>query len=101
MKKMLAGIITAAIVITMGTMSVMAAPGQYGPGSGNRSTAVSFTDEDNDGICDRCGKTQGFVDKNGDGICDYGTGTHPQDGTGMRRGAGVRGGNGMGSGCRR
>jgi rubredoxin len=143
MKRLLAGIIAAAIVVTMGTVSVMASPRQGGQTGRNRNAAscstctngsgncsgygrMNFTDANGDGICDNCGNGTKFTDANGDGICDScgsranyadadgdgicdnrgngqgctdadgdgvcdgGTGTHPQDGTGMRYGRGRR-----------
>lgn len=85
MKKIMAGIITAAIVATMGTVSVMALPRQSGQnmnatasgscmndsgncdGYGNR---MNFVDVDGDGICDGCTNGQGCTDTDGDGVCD-------------------------------
>ncbi len=63
----------------------------------NRDAATNcngygFVDEDGDGICDNRGTAgnggagYGFVDNDGDGVCDYGTGTRPQDGSGLKKG---------------
>lgn len=107
MKKLLAGVLTAALVFGAGTTGAFAA----GPGRGRNftdakqdgirnsaQTACSFTDADGDGICDTCGVKpnesrhgKNFIDEDGDGICDnYSAGTRPRNGTGR----GCRGGRG-------
>ena len=66
MKKIVATIIAAALVLTVGTVGAFAA----GP---------RFVDSNSDGICDNWtgtgngqgnGNGQGFVDEDGDGVCD-------------------------------
>ena len=90
MKKILAGMLTAALVLTAGTVGVFAAESQA------RGT---YVDADGDGVCDNygkygCGARKGtgrgvnFVDADGDGICD-------------NYASGVRGCRGAGRGCRR
>ena len=72
MKKLMAGILTAAVVLSVGAASAFAA----GHGQGRY-----FVDENGDGICDNQGSGCGryFVDENGDGVCD-------NQGSGCRRG---------------
>ena len=89
MKKVFAGILSAAIVLSMCSTAAFAA----GPGCGRY-----FVDADGDGICDICGAahTQSgggryFVDEDGDGVCD-----NYQSGQG--RGCGRGGQCGRGSG---
>lgn len=106
MKKILAGILTAVLVFSLSTASVLAA------GRGCRRNFVDadgdgvcdyagsycrYTDENDDGICDNCGALAGacggqnFVDADGDGVCDnYAAG-----------GCGAGMGRGFGGGCRR
>lgn len=57
--------------------------GPYGPrwrqfAPGMTAPQTGFVDEDNDGLCDNCGSTQGknadapgFIDENNDGVCDH------------------------------
>ena len=61
MKKVLAGILTAVLVLSLSTVSVLAA----GPGCGR-----NFVDADGDGVCDYAGSHCRYTDENGDGICD-------------------------------
>ena len=84
MKKIIAGILAAALVLSVGIVSAFAA----GPDTGR-----NFVDADGDGVCDNCGTGMGrgaggqglgFVDADGDGICD-------NYGTGAGRGAGGQG----------
>lgn len=88
MKKLLTGIVTAALVVTVITTSVFAASSGRGR---------NFTDANSDGVCDNagtscqyknggnvCGSRKGeckdqnradnFVDENNDGVCDNYTG---------------------------
>ena len=63
MKKVLALILAAVLLLAIGTVGVFAARG-------------NFTDENNDGICDNRpvqvseNKGTGYVDDNADGVCD-------------------------------
>lgn len=66
MKKILAGALTAAVVLTVGG-AVWAA--------GGRDTGWKYVDGNNNGICDNQGAGCRWGDANGDGICDnQGTG---------------------------
>lgn len=76
MKKIIAGILAAALVLSVGIVSAFAA----GPDTGR-----NFVDADNDGVCDLMRSNCAYVDADGDGICgNYGTGA----------GCGFRGGRG-------
>ena len=100
MKKLFVGILAAVLAISAGTVSVSAAGTGYGKNFGkgyaNKTNSICnflrpSVDTDGDGICDICGTVgngygYGFVDENGDGVCDYGTGTRPQDGSGLKKG---------------
>ncbi|MEH2928635.1 hypothetical protein VSQ48_01710 [Candidatus Ventrimonas sp. KK005] len=98
MKKVLAGVVAAAMVSGFGTMSVFAAGGGWGchhGGNGYAYTSCAYVDENGDGICDTCGMGNGsswhggyhYVDANGDGICDnYADGTCPAYDTGYTYG---------------
>lgn len=110
MKKALAMVLTAALVISVCMTSAFAAGrghGRYyvdadGDGYCDHSSArCAYVDADGDGVCDRCGLhysatgcAGNFTDLNGDGICDNYTGACLGDGTGYGRGAGY------GHGCR-
>lgn len=100
MKKVMTGILAAALVLTVGTTSAFAV--------GRRA---NYVDANGDGVCDNYGTGRGqgmyYVDANGDGVCDnYGTGRGQGmyyvdangdgvcDNYGMGRGAGFRGGRG-------
>ena len=63
------------------------------------ASCAGWTDEDNDGICDRCGSDAngcaGYIDADGDGVCDNRdsnanvnakNGVAPRDGTGYQHG---------------
>jgi len=79
MNKLTAGIIVAAAVLSIGTLSSMAAGEQNRGGR----CGQTFVDANGDGICDNRGSAGcGFVDANGDGICDNGNGTCSQNGKG-------------------
>lgn len=82
MKKLLAGVLAAAIVLAAGTSAVVARPRG---GAGNENTAYGcghgghgggcggyYVDADNDGICDICTLKKGrhYIDNDGDGYCD-------------------------------
>lgn len=108
MKKTIFGILTAALLLTAGTVSVFA--GGHGCGrnyaAAGRGTACTYTaaschytDTDGDGICDHCGREQGvcrnncgryYTDADGDGVCDnYDGGCR---GVGRGNGRGCHGG---------
>ena len=76
MKKLLTGILTAAVVLSMGTASAFAAGfslhggHHHGLGVGTAAACAAWCDEDNDGICDGCGYGRHYVDADGDGVCD-------------------------------
>ena len=96
MKKALAMVLTAALVIGVCMTSAFAAGhGRYyvdADGDGycdHSSTGCAYVDADGDGVCDRCGLHQSasgcagnFTDQNGDGICDNYTGACLRSGTG-------------------
>ena len=72
MKKLLAGILVTAMVLTTGSVTAFARGGRGGRGG----CGYGYVDADGDGVCDNytqgkpgygCG---GYVDKDGDGICD-------------------------------
>lgn len=107
-KRIFAGIITAALVFSLETMSVLAVEPEMADQAedvvvcGWCGAGCAFVDEDGDGICDYYGTCAaygqsaglGFVDEDGDGICDnYENGACP--GYGARRGCG----RGRGRGC--
>ena len=89
-KKVLAGLLAAALILPVGTAGALAA---------TRGQGRYFVDEDGDGVCDNygrcggggyrrggCGQGRYFEDQDGDGICDhYAEGNCPQNGTGWRR----------------
>lgn len=110
MKRLLAGILAAALMATAGVVGVSAAGrGMQGAQAGaryvdanndgvcdNRGTGLGaglgagclFTDADGDGVCDTCGRLHcRFVDANNDGVCD-------NRGTGLGMGRGACGGRG-------
>ena len=81
MKKLFAGVLAAALALSVLTASAFAAPG------------ANYVDADGDGVCDLlaaggggCGN-QNYVDNNGDGVCDN-FAARPQDGTGCQSGHG-------------
>lgn len=68
MKKILTGIATMALVVSVSSITAFAAGGGRGR---------NFVDNDNDGVCDYYNNSCQFVDDDGDGICDNcGLGTH-------------------------
>lgn len=84
-KTFLAGITAAALVFSMETMSVFAAPAdsQNTAAISNGACAYccgdcQFIDEDGDGVCDNYSSRganggnagQGYIDADGDGVCD-------------------------------
>ena len=114
MKKLLTGIFTAAMVLSIGATGAFAACMGQGrrytdanaegvcdnPTYRTQSTACArFADSNGDGICDSCGSGYGFVDANGqngtcgngyvdangDGVCDN-QGSRPRNGSGLQRG---------------
>ena len=80
MKRILTGIVAAALVLCLGVTGALAA----GRGQGR-----NFTDANGDEICDLyTGGGRCFVDADGDGVCDNYTGV----GHGWGAGHGCRGG---------
>ncbi len=61
MKKAAAGILTAAVILSAGATSALAA----GHGRGR-----NFTDTNGDGICDHAASSCRYEDENQDGVCD-------------------------------
>lgn len=114
MKKVLAGILSAALVLSLGLTAAFAAGSECGryfvdaDGDGicdNAGSGCAYADADGDGICDICGVSHAqsgggryFVDADGDGICDnYQSGQGRGCGHGGQcggRGHGFRGGRG-------
>ncbi len=103
MKKLLAGILTASLVLSIGTISAFASTSTGGSNFVDadkdgvcdyHNTNCSYVDADGDGVCDNCPEDgrhlqrgRGFVDNDGDGICDNNDGlTNSQDGAGLQRG---------------
>lgn len=90
MKKIIACILTAGLVLSLSTATAFAAGNgqRRGRSCVNRGSYCQYVDEDNDGICDRYHShaSGNYVDQDGDGICDYcgGTRTCPADGTGRQ-----------------
>lgn len=74
MKKSIAGILTAAMVLSVGATSALAAGRGYGR---------NFVDANNDGICDYAEHACPYIDSDNDGICD-------NFGAGRGRGFGCR-----------
>ena len=67
MKRLLAGILAAALMATAGVVGVSAA----GRGMQGAQAGARYVDANNDGVCDTCGRLHcRFVDANGDGVCD-------------------------------
>lgn len=118
MKRAIVGVLTAAMVLSVGVTSAFAAGRGCGRGHGrnysnanknavcsNYTGACSFVDEDGDGICDNCngyhknclsgnGCGQNYTDADGDGVCDnyQGCGQGRGRGRGRGRGCGFGGG---------
>lgn len=82
MRKVLLGVMAAAVILSLGSTSAFAA----GPGGGR-----CFVDADGDRICDNAGGRCAYVDADGDGICD-----NCQPGQGRGCGRGGQGGHGNG-----
>lgn len=88
MKKLITGILTLALVLSVSTVAVSAAGGRHGRRAANvdkrndcgyYNADCQFTDSDGDGVCDLCGLGTchggegcgaNFTDEDGDGICD-------------------------------
>ncbi len=88
MKRVLTGILTAALAVSLCAATAFAAGPRCGryyvdaDGDGvcdNIGSQCAYVDADGDGLCDLCGAEHGscptgkgmaFVDKDGDGICD-------------------------------
>lgn len=111
MKRAIVGIVTAAMVLSVGVTSAFAAGRGCGRGygqnfanasggvCGNFRAICNFVDEDYDGVCDNCDRNHGnclpqndsgqnYVDVNSDGVCD----NYQGYGHGRGRGCGYRGG---------
>lgn len=73
MKKVLAGILSTALALSLGATAAFAA----GPGCGRY-----FADADGDGICDNAGSQCAYVDADGDGVCDVCGAAHTRPGVG-------------------
>ena len=74
MKKILTGVMTAALVFAIGTAGVSAS---------GRSCGRRFTGVNGDGLCDRSEVACQYVDENDDGICDhYAERRQPKNGSG-------------------
>lgn len=91
MKKVLAGILTAAMISVIGVTSAFAA------GAGRN---CNYVDADGDGYCDYSQENCVFIDEDEDGICDnYSVDGHHSEGRCRGRGHGT--GRGNGHGCQR
>ena len=107
MKQSITGLLIAAMLLTIGTITSFAAGSGKGCNFIDRNgdgicdyakNTCLYTDADGDGICDHCGRKEGtglksggrgrnLIDEDGDGICDYyAAGIRPQDGTGRKNG---------------
>ena len=107
MKKSLAGILAAVLLVTAGATSAFAEEWERGRGFVDADsdgicdfagTERPHEGADGDGICDNCGRDaccgggrnergRGFVDADGDGVCDSAAGCMGAwDGTGRGRG---------------
>ena len=114
MKKLFAGILTAALVLSAGTMNAFAAGHgchyNYTDANGDgvcdfANENCAFVDDIGDGICDLVHTACGFIDENEDGVCDHcGLGYEESchGGAACRPAATVRAGHhGRGRGCGR
>lgn len=106
MKKLLTGIVTMGLMLSVECTTAFAA----GAGCGRNfidadnngvcdyyNTSCQFVDADGDGICDNRGSGEcsiGYVDADGDGVCDNRSTGTPQNGTGLRGRSGGQRGNG-------
>lgn len=81
MKKTLVGILTAAMVLSVGAIGVFAA---------GKGTGRNFVDADDNGICDRAENVCRYVDADNDGICDN-CGAYQNSGTSKNNFTGVDG----------
>lgn len=79
MKKLTAGILTAALVLSVGVTSALAA---------TPSQRKHFVDADGDGICDNRNASYGYIDANDDGICDNRGANSEQEKTAVQAGCG-------------
>lgn len=93
MKKLLTGILTAGLALSLGILGVSAASGANYRDDNNdgicdykeNSTIVCVNDKDQDGICDYREPVSASCinDRDGDGLCDYREdGERPLDGSG-------------------
>ena len=111
MKKLFAGILTAVLVLSAGSMNALAAGHgcHFTDANGDgvcdfANESCSFVDEDGDGFCDLAHTACRFIDENGDGVCDHCGKTCEESchGSVVRRPAGTRAGHhGRGHGCGR
>ena len=93
MKRLTAGILTAALILALAGTTALASGRCHGrqelcyPSCAICSgTALHCQDADGDGVCDNLGNGYGFVDEDGDGICDHqgiGRGFVDEDGDGI------------------
>lgn len=74
-KKAAVGVVAAAMVLTVGATSALAAAPEYGR---------NFVDADHDGICDSVGSSYRYIDADNDGLCDN-RGKNKLAGTGSGR----------------
>ena len=90
MKKLLTGVLAAALVLAAGTSTVFAVGHHgghhHGLGAGTAAACAGWSDADGDGICDGCGCGRHYVDADGDGVCD----NWSEGGRGTGCGRGVR-----------
>lgn len=110
MKKVLAILLVAVLLLAIGTVGVFAARGNFTDENNdgicdNRPVQVSenkgtgYVDEDEDGVCDnytedkplKTCKGTGYVDEDADGVCDNFTEDKPRYGCGMQQGCGRQG----------
>lgn len=98
MKRLLAGILAAALVGSAGVQGAAAACRNRG--NCGTEAEYNFVDKNKDGICDNyTGKKGNFVDDDKDGVCDnYKKETGNGCGTGMKNGNGTGNGNRTGNG---
>lgn len=100
MKKLLTGIATMALVVSVSSTTAFAACGGCGSNFVDNdndgvcdyyNTSCQFVDDDGNGTCGNCGLGMhgmgtGYVDADGDGICDNFTTGTSQNGSGFKRG---------------
>lgn len=112
MKKLLIGILAAALLTGAGAGTAFAAGHgcHFTDANGDgvcdnyASGTCAFVDENGDGFCDLAHTVCGFVDENEDGICDHCGRDYEESchGSGVCQGTGIRAGHhGRGRGCGR